>query len=229
MHIRSKSVLRIATLVGILTAAVAVVWAMTKPATPAPGAASVLPVEGLVTSVGFAPLGSMDAKVSVIEFSDFECPYCGKYARETYPELYKQLIAKGTIRYSFRNYPLENIHRTALKASEAVACADKQGRFWQLHDILFRNQHQLEEEHLSRFAEEAGLESTSFKACLNGGTTERIRADKAEAERLGIRSTPQFLIGVNLPDGTIKVLRRVRGDQRINIFLLAVDDVRRQV
>src|SRR4051794_7424651 len=88
--------------------------------------------------------GSADAKVVVIEYSDFQCPYCGKFARETFANVEQKYIAPGRVRYVFRNFPLDESHPKAFKAADAAECANQQGKFWEMHAQLFANQQALD-------------------------------------------------------------------------------------
>src|SRR6266849_1457871 len=83
--------------------------------------------------------GAANAKVALIEFSDFQCPFCGRYDKDTYPQLLKDYVDTGKVKYVWRDYPLD-FHRNAEKAAEAARCAGEQGRFWEMHDRLFANQ-----------------------------------------------------------------------------------------
>src|ERR1017187_3493654 len=100
-------------------------------------------MSGVDTQIGdfTKPLGT--ASLAIVEFSDFQCPFCGWYARDTYAELNREFITTGKVAYGFRNFPLEHAHPMALLAAETAACAGFQGRFWEMHDMLFSNQRAL--------------------------------------------------------------------------------------
>ncbi|MBW2543341.1 MAG: thioredoxin domain-containing protein [Deltaproteobacteria bacterium] len=136
--------------------------------------------------------GPDDAVVTIIEFSDFQCPFCQRVV----PTI-DQIAAKypTQVRIVFRNLPLNNIHPRAQAAAEAAACANNQGKFWDYHDLIFANNRALSDEDLERYASEVGLEMADFRQCVQNRETQQIvDADTAVAETLQISGTPSFLI-----------------------------------
>ncbi|MBW2493849.1 MAG: thioredoxin domain-containing protein [Deltaproteobacteria bacterium] len=136
--------------------------------------------------------GPDDAVVTIIEFSDFQCPFCQRVV----PTI-DQIAAKypTQVRIVFRNLPLNNIHPRAQAAAEAAACANNQGKFWEYHDLVFANNRALSDEDLERYASEVGLEMADFRQCVQNRETQQIvDADTAVAETLQISGTPSFLI-----------------------------------
>ena len=173
----------------------------------------------VVNVTGAAAIGSPDAKTAVIEYSDFQCPFCGAYAKQAYRELQRQFVSTGKVIYFFRNFPLEDIHPQALKAAEAAECVRESGRFWDMHDRLFTNQGALALSDLTAHARALGVEMSPFQACLTEGqTTAKVRAEQAEARRLGIAGTPTFLLGRIESGGRVRVTRKIVGSQPIEIF-----------
>lgn len=145
-------------------------------------------------------LGPPTAPVEIVEFSDFQCPFCSrvgptlKQIQQTYGE---------RVRLVFRDLPLPN-HAQAFKAAEAAQCAHDQGKFWEYHDVLFANQSALAPEQLKGHAATLGLDTAVFAACLDEGRhAERVRQDMAEAERLGINGTPAFFINGRFLSGAL--------------------------
>jgi protein-disulfide isomerase len=136
--------------------------------------------------------GPDDAVVTIVEFSDFQCPFCQRVV----PTIDQILTKYPTqVRFVFRNLPLAKIHPRAQAAAEAAACADKQGDFWGYHDLIFETPKALSDEDLERYAAELGLESAAFRQCVqNRETRSIVDADLATAERLRISGTPSFLI-----------------------------------
>ena len=172
---------------------------------------------------GAAAKGNANAKVTLIEFSDFECPFCGSYTRESYPQVDRDYIATGKIRYVFRNFPLESIHGQALKAGEAGECARIQNKFWPMHDRLFANQKALAPPALVEHARAVGLDMRAFETCLNGQATPRIRADQEAGARMGITGTPTFFVGFAQKDGTVHVVERLVGAKPYAAFKATLD------
>ena len=163
--------------------------------------------EGGISPEGHYYLGPKDAKVLIEEFSDFQCPYCGLHARETFPKIKREYIDKGLVRYQFINVPLRRIHPAAQKAAEAAMCAGKQGKFWEMHEALFNNQPQWVRagnpiQMFEGYASELGLEEDAFNACLRGGDMAlQIDDDIAEAIQRGVRATPTFFINGRKVEG----------------------------
>ncbi|MBN2501116.1 MAG: DsbA family protein [Anaerolineales bacterium] len=138
-------------------------------------------------------LGKADAPIQIIEFSDFECPYCQRHFQETYP----QLLAEygDVLQLAFVDFPLTSIHPNAFPASEAAHCAQDQGAFWDYHDLLFEGSLGLSREAYEGYAEELGLDMGAFTECLDEGThTQTVQNNFEAARTLGVQSTPTFLI-----------------------------------
>ncbi|MBL4634024.1 MAG: DsbA family protein [Kofleriaceae bacterium] len=135
--------------------------------------------------------GPDTAPVTIVEFSDFECGYCG----QAEPTVQKIVSTYGDkVRLVYRDLPLPS-HAQAPKASEATHCAQKQGKYWEMHAKLFANQRALEIPQLKTYAGELGLDQAAFDSCLDDGNTAKIVADSlAEAERLGVNGTPAFFV-----------------------------------
>jgi protein-disulfide isomerase len=142
--------------------------------------------------------GPKDAKVTIVEFSDFECPYCTR-AEETV----KQVMQKydGKVRLVYRDFPLP-FHPNAQKAAEAARCAGDQGKYWEMHEKLFANQRALEVPALKGYAKELGVDGAKFDACLDGGEKAKlVEADKKAGEEVGVTGTPAFFINGVLLSG----------------------------
>lgn len=200
----------------ILAASIVLIWtvsmggrvASTQPL-PAQQFGEVL--TGLDTKVAPTTLAGDRARIAMIEFSDFQCPFCAQYAREIYPHLESEFIKAGLVTYVFRHFPLAN-HANAFAASEAAECAARQGQYSVMRGNLFANQHALSPPHLLDYAAASGLNRAAFQQCLDDGLAKaQVQADMAEGERLGVTSTPTFFIGSIRRDGTIALSRRMRG------------------
>jgi protein-disulfide isomerase len=135
--------------------------------------------------------GPKDAKVTIVEFSDFECPYCTR-AEETV----KQVMQKyeGKVRVVYRDFPLP-FHANAVKAAEAARCAGDQGKYWEMHEKLFANQKALDVASLKGYAKELGVDQAKFDACLDAGEKAKlVEADKKAGEDAGVTGTPAFFV-----------------------------------
>lgn len=175
------------------------------PAKPTPAQPALPDVTGKVLDLGDnAVLGEADAPVTVVEWTDYQCPFCARHSRETLTEIKKEFIEPGRVRYVVMDLPLENIHPFALEAAQATHCAADQGKFWEMHDRLFANQRSLSP--FSQHAEALGLDVAAFDACMEAGTHEdTVRRDTEVAREAGARSTPSFVIARTDPDDPTKV------------------------
>lgn len=170
-------------------------------------------------------MGSRKARVTIVEFADFECSYCGKFARETFPQIEREYIRTGKVRYAFRHYPMEALHRNAMKAAQAADCAAAQGKFWEMRGRLFAHQQALEEKALSGHARAVRLDLGKFQSCLAGGAQGfDARKDLAEASRARVRGTPTFFLGLTAPDSLeVKAVDVVMGAQPYLAFKMAIE------
>jgi protein-disulfide isomerase len=142
---------------------------------------------------GFHSLGPADAPITIVEFSDFQCPYCSRFREQTFDALLAAY--PGKIRIVYRNLPLTSIHPQAMNAAEASMCAGEQNVFWEYHDKLFENYNQLSNELYTQLATDLGLNIEAFEACMTEDKyLEAIKADMEFALGLGVQSTPTFFI-----------------------------------
>ena len=150
------------------------------------------PIRVAVKGEGAFVKGPKDAPVTLVEFTDFHCPFCGK-AVATLKDVMREY--DGKIRWVFRDFPIAGLHPRAPKAAEAARCAGKQGKFWEYHDLLFEGQPQATIEDFKRSAEQLKLDPKSFEQCLDSGKHQAaVEADVQEGARLGITGTPTFFI-----------------------------------
>ena len=146
-----------------------------------------------IPTEGFPSLGPNDAPITVVEFSDFQCPYCQRFRQQTFDALLAAY--PGKIRIVYRNLPLTSIHPQAMSAAEAAMCAGEQNAFWQYHDKLFENSSALSAELYSQLATDLGLNVEAFEACVTNRTYQTaIEADMDFSLGLGVQSTPTFFI-----------------------------------
>ena len=151
-------------------------------------------------------LGSDSALVEVSEYADYQCPACQSFETIQFPAVRQQLIATGKVRWRYRDYPLE-MHKNSRVASHAAACADEQGKYWELHSAMYERQSEwAESRNASAFFSELGgglgVDRGRFDACMSSAKyAGRIQASYEEGTRLGVGSTPTFLIGGRLYPG----------------------------
>ncbi len=143
-----------------------------------------------------AMLGATDAPVTIVEFSDYQCPFCRRYSLTVFPTLKREYIDTGKVRYVFRDFPLTSIHQQAEKAHESAHCAGEFNKYWEMHDVLFEKQNDLMLPSLKQYAAELGLDFTTFEECLDSGKYQvAIQKDVEDGGAAGIRGTPSFFIG----------------------------------
>jgi len=187
-----------------------------------PAAADALPRDPI--AIAREPFkGNGSAKVALIEFSDYQCPFCSRYSRDTLPQIAGDYIDTGKIKYVFRDLPL-SFHKLAFKAAEAAHCAGAQDKFWEMHDVLFQNPSALAPEQLAAHAKTVGVDDAQFQQCLTTGKfAADINKDIADAGAAGITGTPAFLVGVIQPDGRVKVVKKLSGAKPFAEFKAALD------
>lgn len=150
--------------------------------------------------------------MTVVEFADFQCPFCRGHSAETLPQLRE--IYGDRVRYVFRDFPLTQIHPRAFQAAEAAQCAFAQGAFWRYHGLLFENQDALALTDLTQYAASVGLDMVAFESCVESGAyKDEVQADYDAGVEYGVNGTPAFF--VNGPrDRRRRVLQRVTADHR---------------
>ena len=184
--------------------------------------------QNVVLSVDGSPfMGSKDAKVTLFEFSDYQCPFCGRHASQTLPQFLAEYVKTGKVKYVFRDFPLESIHAQAFKAAEAARCAGEQGKYWEMHDRIFANQKAMAPADLVNHAQTLGVDLPRFQQCLDSGkNVPKVRADLADGEKAGVNGTPTFFFGLTEKNGpTVKAARKLVGAQPYGAFKEAVDSL----
>ncbi|MFY0535100.1 DsbA family protein [Nannocystis pusilla] len=137
--------------------------------------------------------GAADPLVTIVEFSDFQCPFCSKFT-DMLNELIKDPAYANDVRVVFKQYPLP-MHKDAAMGSEAALAAGEQGKFWEMHDILFKNQKAMTRADVEKYAEELKLDMAKFKATLDAKTYQaQVNEDMALGKKFGVRGTPSFFI-----------------------------------
>jgi len=227
-----RSALDITTSIAVVVLSATAVWTVfgnrgTRSVTLTHGSASAaaqpLPT-GSYPVEGMPVLGRPAAPITVIEFADFECPFCRTFVAETLPAVTAKYVDSGLVRIVFGNFPIGS-HRFALKAAEAAECASEQGKFWQMHSSLFEDQEHLGLADLRARAQRLGLDRDRFEACLQSSRSAGLTRDVVGARRLGVSSTPTFLFGLTQPDGGVKLLQRAAGALRLSNFGERVDSL----
>lgn len=156
-------------------------------------------------------MGNPDAPVQIMEFADFECPACGQFATVTEPDVRDRIVKTGLASYRFFDFPLTEIHKNTLAASNAAACAADQGKFWEMHDQIYARQPEWSTEATSdpkkffeRYAQQIGVNVSTWSKCYDDERhLQRIMSNRAEGERRNVRSTPTFVIGNKMIPGLL--------------------------
>lgn len=147
--------------------------------------------------------GSESAPLVIVEFSDYQCSFCARHVKETYPEIYKKYINTGKLRYALIDNPLP-FHNMAAKAAEAAHCADEQGHFWEMHDKMISNPESLND--LNAIASSLDLDMKKFKSCMDEKKyAGKVASNLSLAKKLNIKAAPGFVIAVSNPDDPQKV------------------------
>ncbi len=173
-------------------------------------------------------MGDLKASVVLIEFSDYQCPYCMDYFSNTYRKLIDEYVKNGKVRYVVRDFPGEGTHPNAMKAAEAARCATEQGKFWEMHDSLFTNQRNLPTTGITDSAKDAGLDLAALQTCLDSGKhAAGIHKDEDETVQLGVKGTPAFLFGTPEPanPSKVKIVAALIGAQPLQAFQKVIDSL----
>ena len=194
---------------------------------PAPSPAP----ESILLGIDDDPVkGDRNARLVLVEFSDFQCPYCARFVRETFPEIEKDYIKTGKLKYVFRDFPITSAHKDAFKAALAAGCALDQGKYWEMHDRLFEKQAAFTVYNLTQSAEAIGLNKETFQQCLNNNEyASEVQSDFADGTRAGVNQTPFFFLGLTEPNSPkVKVLTVIAGAKPYAVFKAAIDSALQQ-
>lgn len=183
--------------------------------------------DGAVVELAGMPLqGSRDTRIVLVEFSDYECPFCKQHATGVGKDLIENYVSTGRIRYAFANNPLD-IHGSAVLMARAAICAGEQGRYWDMHDLIFEKQDSARARAtLSGLAAEISLDADAFAACLDEGTipSERISSDLKTAAELGLTATPGFALG-RFEGNVLRIYKLITGAQQLSSFESAIEEL----
>ena len=169
--------------------------------------------------------GNAGAKVTLVEVSDYHCPFCRRQTLQTMPQLLTEYVNSGKVRYVFVDYPIAQLHPDAFTSHEAADCAGEQGKYWQMHDSLFTNPPAHDRAALAAQARSLGIDTGKFNACLGDGRhASAIRASIERMQQLGVGGTPLVLIGLTPAAGEpMKVVSSVYGAKPYDEFKTAID------
>jgi protein-disulfide isomerase len=174
-------------------------------------------------------MGSSSAKVTLMEISDYHCPFCKRQAQQTFPQLVSDYVKTGKVQFVFVDYPIAQLHPTAARTHEAAICAGEQGKYWEMHVSLFNSPVAKDDAALVSQAKLLGVDEGAFKSCLTSGRhASSIQASVARIEQLGIAGTPMVVLGYTpAPGQPLKVEKYVYGAQPYAAFKEAIDSLLR--
>ena len=183
-------------------------------------------VDASVAIAGEPTKGSSSAKVTLVEVSDYHCPFCRRHMQQTQPQIDADYINTGKLQYVFIDYPIQQLHPDAFKSHEAANCAADQGKYWEMHAKLFATPTK-DPAQLVGYAQELGLDGGKLRSCLDSGKYAKpVRDSVARMEQLGVDSTPTFLLGLTpAPGQPLKIVKVVKGAMPYAEFKKAIDAV----
>jgi protein-disulfide isomerase len=192
-----------------------------------PQQASPQPSQPLKVSLDDDPIrGNPDAEITIVEFSDFQCPFCARFHSTTLPQIEQNYLSTGKVNFVYRDFPIQSIHPNALPAALASECADDQGKFWEYHDKLFENQRGWQDldsqtgiDTFKGYAQELGMNMEEFDSCLDSGKySQEVNNDLQDGRNYGVTGTPGFFVG-NEKIGFTKIT----GAQPYSVFQRVLD------
>ncbi len=199
---------------------------LARPQQQAPAAPSAPPKLESLTVKGDAiyVLGKSDAPLTMVEFTDYQCPFCARFEATTFPEIKKNYIDTGKLRLILRDLPLADMHPFALKAAQSVRCAGDQGKFWEMKELVFKNQNKIDVDSLAGYAKDLSLNGDTFKSCMADGKHLKEIGDETKyAQSLGITGTPTFILGKAVGDSVEG--RVIVGAQPLAAFEAAINEM----
>ena len=159
------------------------------------------PVKAKLNLGGMAMLGSMSAPITMVEFTDYQCPFCQRFHTTVFSELKKNYVDTGKVRFYSRDMPLD-FHSNALRAAQAARCAANQGQFWTMRDLMVGNPDKLDMENLAGFATSLKMDVGVFRSCVQSEKYKNaVQTDTLDAMKIGATGTPTFVIGKSTPEG----------------------------
>ncbi|MFO1376050.1 MAG: DsbA family protein [Steroidobacteraceae bacterium] len=190
-------------------------------ASPSPAAAE----DRTIAVAGAMSMGERTAPLTLVEFTDFQCPFCVRHARDTLPQIERDYVRTGKLRYVVRDFPIGSLHPDARRAHEAVRCAGDQNRYWEMRARVFASPKDVAVRTLTTHARELGLDVAAFQGCLDSGRhATQVQADVAAGVSAGVTGTPTFFLARTAPgDADVRVARSIVGAQPYENFRQAID------
>lgn len=182
----------------------------------APGKPQTVPID---TS---RALGAATARVAIVEFADYRCPSCRRFHVSTLPELQTRYISSGKVRFFYKDFPVVDPTQS-VRAAMVAHCAGKQGKYWEMQELLFTEQARVGDELYAELAEELRLDKGGLDTCLRSpAARRRVETDRVDGHKLNIRGTPSFVLGYVEKDRVV-VKRRITGAQELEAFVREIE------
>ena len=181
--------------------------------------------DSLLSIDGSPYLGRKDAPVTLIEFFDYECPFCMRHVQQTLPQIERDYIQSGKVKYVVRDFPIDSLHPNSFRKHEAAHCAGDQGKYWEMRARLLGTEKFERSDDFSEDASALGLNSSVFGGCLKAQAhAPAVRTDIEAGNKAGVFGSPTFFLGVTDPaKPSIQVVRVIRGAQSYQIFKDAIE------
>ena len=160
------------------------------------------PTRAKITDLsGVSMLGKKDAPITIVEYTDYQCPYCQRFHVASFPEIKRNYIDTGKVRFFSKDLPLD-FHPNAMRAAISARCAAEQNKFWELRDVMGQNPDKLDMDHIAGFADALKMDSKALRACVDSGKyKEQVQTDVLEAMKIGAKGTPTFVVGKSVGNG----------------------------
>jgi protein-disulfide isomerase len=184
-------------------------------------------IGAMIPTANEPSMGPASARVTVMEISDYHCPFCKRQAQGMFPQLVAEYVKTGKVQYMFVDYPIAQLHPTAARAHEAANCAGDQGKYWEMHVSLFSQPVAKEDAALFAQAGPLGLDAGAFQACMQSRRhAAAIEASVSRMQQLGISGTPMVVMGLTpAPGQPMKIVKYVYGAQPFAAFKEAIDSL----
>jgi protein-disulfide isomerase len=210
-RISLKTTADLAASIVMIVAGIVVTWKMvaTAPRPEPPTRPAPKPPVEPVSLAGLPQKGDPSAPFVLVEFADFECPYCRRFAADVLPEIEEKFVKSGKLSIAFAHFPIDAIHAQATRAAHASECAARQQKFWEAHAAIFEKP-KVTTDLLDELPSRLGLDGQRFTKCLKDEAPEQIRRSVEVGENIGVSVTPSFLLGRQVPGG-VQVSRIVPG------------------
>jgi protein-disulfide isomerase len=173
-----------------------------KQGAKAAGAQEEQPARAKITDLsGVSMMGSKNAPLTIVEYTDYQCPFCQRFHVASFPDIKKNYIDTGKARFFSKDLPLD-FHANAMRAAQAGRCAGEQNKFWELRDVMAMNPDKLDLDHILGFSDNLKMDSKALRGCVESGKyKDAVQTDVLEAMKIGANGTPAFIIGKSVENG----------------------------